>query len=116
MFFKKTPLTDFEQLVREHLDRKIISGRGIFIQEATKKSTLYVINYELERWTEAEESDTLELQSELKKYFEYMIKNMSDEIGYVILFRNKFFVFKTRVRSEKRKRGARCDQATFAFF
>jgi hypothetical protein len=112
LFFKKTPLTDFEQLVREHLDRKIIGGRGIFIQEATKKSTLYVINNELERWTEAEESDTLELQSELKKYFEYMIKNMSDEIGYVILFRNKFFVFKTRVRSEKRKRGARCDQAT----
>ena len=112
LYFTKTPLTDFEQMIKEHLDKKIIAGRGIFIQESSKKSTLYVLNKEQERWTQAEESDTMELQGELKSMFDHMMKNMSNEIGYVILFRNKFFVFKTRVRSEKRKRGARCDQAT----
>jgi hypothetical protein len=112
LYFTKTPLTDFEQMVKEHLDKKIIGGRGIFIQASSKKSTLYVLNKEHQRWVQAEESDTMELQGELKSMFDHMMKNMSNEIGYVILFRNKFFVFKTRVRSEKRKRGARCDQAT----
>ena len=107
----KDELDDYEQLVKNYLDKRIIkkgSVIGLFLQKQGK----YKLMIKKEsNWLPAEQSDYNDLANEIKNLVENILPNLNEVFGFINNFKGGELVFKTKDLSIKRSKGARCDQA-----
>ena len=72
---------------------------------------LVVLRYETTNWTTAEPEDERDFELLLAKVQTEQIRKMNMVVGFVSLFKMGYLVFKVKVMSKKRDKGARCDQS-----
>jgi hypothetical protein len=87
--------------------------KGMLLFDKKKKElfTLIVLRYESREWTTAEPEDERDFELLLGKVQTEQIRSMNMIIGFISLFKMEYLVFKVKVMSKKRDKGARCDQS-----
>jgi hypothetical protein len=86
-------------------------GMLLFDKKKKEQFTLVVLRYETREWTLAEPEDERDFELLLGKIQTEQIRSMNMLIGFVSLFKMEYLVFKVKVMSKKRDKGARCDQS-----
>ena len=86
-------------------------GLLLFHEKQKPNYTLVVLRYETREWTVAESEDQRDFKLLLDELQTKYIKNINTVVGFISLFKKEYLVFKVRVMSNKRDKGARCDQA-----
>jgi hypothetical protein len=87
--------------------------KGMLLFNKAKKEMfeLIVLRYETSNWTTAEPEDERDFELLLAKVQTEQIRKMNMVVGFVSLFKMGYLVFKVKVMSKKRDKGARCDQS-----
>jgi hypothetical protein len=86
-------------------------GMLLFNKDKKELFELVVLRYETHEWTSAEPEDERDFELLLAKVQTEQIKKMNMVIGFISLFKMEYLVFKVKVMSKKRDKGARCDQS-----
>jgi hypothetical protein len=86
-------------------------GMLLFNKEKQKLFELVVLRYETHEWVTAEPEDEQDFYLLLVKVQTEQIRKMNMVIGFISLFKMSYMVFKVKVMSKKRDKGARCDQS-----
>jgi hypothetical protein len=125
------PLPPFERMLLQYYSQQVIhrplvgrraasaatasvpEDKGMLLFNKAKKEMfeLVVLRYETSKWTTAEPEDERDFELLLAKVQTEQIKNMNAVVGFVSLFKMGYLVFKVKVMSKKRDKGARCDQS-----
>jgi hypothetical protein len=128
------PLTPFERMLLNYYSQQVIhrplvgrraiaakdsaaaspeDDKGMLLFNKKKKElfALVVLRYETREWTVAEPEDERDFQLLLGKIQTEQIRSMNMLIGFVSLFKMEYLVFKVKIMSKKRDKGARCDQS-----
>ena len=93
-------------------DKNISFKRNPKFNKAKKEMfELIVLRYETSNWTTAEPEDERDFELLLAKVQTEQIRKMNMVVGFVSLFKMGYLVFKVKVMSKKRDKGARCDQS-----
>lgn len=109
LYFTQT-LTDFEKKVKKYYDDLLLRHKGligIIVPKDNKQHLL--IKGEVE-WVQGEQEDYTDLTIELKKII-IPIGTYNQYIGFVGSFKSEYNIFKVKNMSDKRSKGARCDQS-----
>jgi hypothetical protein len=132
-------LTPFERMILQYYSRQVIhrplmgrraaaaaaaaadtkpssstpEDKGMLLFNKDKKELfeLLVLRYETHEWTSAEPEDERDFSLLLAKVQTEQIQKMNMVIGFISLFKMEYLVFKVKVMSKKRDKGARCDQS-----
>jgi hypothetical protein len=103
-------LTEFEQMIKEYYDSIVIESKNITSLLFNKDGKqVFMIKGENE-WLEAETEDLNDIAGGLEKYITE-IQDYNKFVGFVSLFKKETFVFKVKNMSDKKSKGARCDQS-----
>ena len=88
-------------------------GMLLFHEKQKPNYALVILRYETREWTVAEPEDQRDFKLLLDELQTNHIQNISNTevVGFISLFKKEYLVFKVRVMSNKRDKGARCDQA-----
>ena len=125
------PLTPFERMLLQYYSQQVIhrplvgrraaaaaaantpEDKGMLLFDKKRKElfTLIVLRYETREWTAAEPEDERDFELLLGKIQTEQIRSMNMIIGFISLFKLEYLVFKVKVMSKKRDKGARCDQS-----
>jgi Cdc6-like AAA superfamily ATPase len=129
------PLTPFERMLLNYYSQQVIhrplvgrralaakadaaaaaatedQGMLLFDKKNKELFALVVLRYETREWTVAEPEDERDFKLLLGKIQTEQIRSMNMLIGFVSLFKMEYLVFKVKVMSKKRDKGARCDQS-----
>ena len=125
-------LSPFERMILQYYARQVIhrplTGRraaaaasavsvpedkGMLLFNKSKKELfeLVVLRYETREWVSAEPEDERDFSLLLAKVQTEQIQKMNMMVGFISLFKMEYLVFKVKVMSKKRDKGARCDQS-----
>ena len=126
-------LSPFERMILQYYSRQVIhrplvgrraaaaaaatasspEDKGMLLFNKRKKELfeLVVLRYETPEWVSAEPEDERDFSLLLAKVQTEQIKKMNMMIGFISLFKMEYLVFKVKVMSKKRDKGARCDQS-----
>jgi hypothetical protein len=87
--------------------------KGMLLFNKAKKELfeLVVLRYETREWVPAEPEDERDFSLLLAKVQTEQIQKMNMMVGFISLFKMEYLVFKVKVMSKKRDKGARCDQS-----
>jgi len=87
--------------------------KGMLLFNKAKKELfeLVVLRYETREWVSAEPEDERDFSLRLAKVQTEQIQKMNMMVGFISLFKQEYLVFKVKVMSKKRDKGARCDQS-----
>jgi len=87
--------------------------KGMLLFNKAKKELfeLVVLRYETREWVSAEPEDERDFSLLLAKVQTEQIQKMNIMVGFISLFKMEYLVFKVKVMSKKRDKGARCDQS-----
>jgi hypothetical protein len=132
------PLTQFERMLLNYysqqvIDRPLVGKRAsiaaagggggaaasvakdqgmlLFHEKKEPSYALVVLRYETREWTTAEPEDERDFKLLLGELQTRHIQNMNMVIGFVSFFKKEYLIFKVKVMSKKRDKGARCDQS-----
>ena len=92
---------------------KMPEDKGMLLFDKKNKDlyVLVVLRYETREWVIAEPEDERDFDLLLGKIQTDQIQRMNMIIGFISLFKAEYLVFKAKVMSKKRDKGARCDQS-----
>lgn len=133
------PLTSFERMLLNYYSQQVISRRlvgkraagaasagtaaaaaaatpqdlGLLLFHEKKEPAyaLVILRYETREWTTAEPEDERDFELLLGELQTTHIRSMNMVVGFISLFKKEYFIFKVKVMSKKRDKGARCDQS-----
>lgn len=132
------PLTQFERMLLNYYSQQVIdrplagkraslaaAGGGggaavsapkdqgllLFHEKKEPAFALVVLRYETREWMEAEPEDERDFKLLLGSLQTTYIQNMNMVIGFISFFKKEYLIFKVKVMSKKRDKGARCDQS-----
>ena len=128
------PLTSFERMLLNYYSQQVISRRlvgrraagaagaasattpqdlGLLLFHEKKELAyaLVILRYETREWTTAEPEDERDFELLLGELQTSHIRSMNMVVGFISLFKKEYFIFKVKVMSKKRDKGARCDQS-----
>jgi len=131
------PLTSFERMLLNYYSQQVSSRRlvgrraagaagaasaasattpqdlGLLLFHEKKEPafTLVILRYETREWTTAEPEDERDFELLLGELQTTHIRSMNMVVGFISLFKKEYFIFKVKVMSKKRDKGARCDQS-----
>ena len=128
------PLTSFERMLLNYYSQQVISRRlvgrraagaagaasattpqdlGLLLFHEKKELAyaLVILRYETREWTTAEPEDERDFELLLGELQTTHIRSMNMVVGFISLFKKEYFIFKVKVMSKKRDKGARCDQS-----
>jgi hypothetical protein len=125
------PLTPFERMLLNYYTQQVIvrplvgkralaatAATGprdqailLFHEKKEPQFSLIVLRYETKEWRPAEPEDERDYELILGNLQTKHIQNMNMVIGFLSLFKNEYFIFKIKMMSKKRDKGARCDQS-----
>ena len=129
---KVQPLSPFERMLLKYYAEQMISrplvGRkaaaasagtplpqdqGLIVFNESKEPpySLIVLRYETTEWKVAEPQDENDYELRLDEVQTRHIQNMNMVIGFISFFKKEYLIFKVKVMSKKRDKGARCDQS-----
>jgi hypothetical protein len=83
----------------------------LFHEKKDSQYALVVLRYETREWATAEPEDERDFELLLGKLQTTHIQNMNMVIGFISFFKKEYLIFKVKVMSKKRDKGARCDQS-----
>jgi hypothetical protein len=83
----------------------------LFHEKKEQQFALIVLRYETREWRPAEPEDERDFTLLLGKLQTTQIQNMNMIVGFVSFFKKEYLIFKVKVMSKKRDKGARCDQS-----
>jgi hypothetical protein len=83
----------------------------MLFNEGTPKYELIILRYETPEWIRAEHEDERDFSALITAKQSQQIKSMNGIIGFVTFFKNEYLIFKVKMMTKKRDKGARCDQA-----
>jgi hypothetical protein len=83
----------------------------MLFNEGTPKYELIILRYETPEWIRAEHEDERDFSALIIAKQSQQIKSMNGIIGFVTFFKNEYLIFKVKMMTKKRDKGARCDQA-----
>jgi hypothetical protein len=86
-------------------------GLLLFHEKKDPQYALVVLRYETREWATAEPEDERDFELLLGKLQTTHIQNMNMVIGFISFFKKEYLIFKVKVMSKKRDKGARCDQS-----
>jgi hypothetical protein len=86
-------------------------GLLLFHEKKEPAFALVVLRYETREWMEAEPEDERDFKLLLGSLQTTYIQNMNMVIGFISFFKKEYLIFKVKVMSKKRDKGARCDQS-----
>lgn len=86
-------------------------GLLLFHEKKDPPYSLVVLPYETREWRIAEPEDERDYELLLGKLQTTHIQNMNMVIGFISFFKKEYLIFKVKVMSKKRDKGARCDQS-----
>ena len=86
-------------------------GLLLFHEKKEPPCALVVLPYETREWRIAEPEDERDYELILDEYQTKHIQNMNMVIGFISFFKKEYLIFKVKVMSKKRDKGARCDQS-----
>jgi len=86
-------------------------GLLLFHEKKDPPYALVVLPYESREWRLAEPEDERDYELLLGKLQTNHIQNMNMVIGFISFFKKEYLIFKVKVMSKKRDKGARCDQS-----
>lgn len=86
-------------------------GLLLFHEKKDSQYALVVLRYETREWATAEPEDERDFELLLGKLQTTHIQNMNMVIGFISFFKKEYLIFKVKVMSKKRDKGARCDQS-----
>ncbi len=86
-------------------------GMLLFNKNSKDLFELVVLRYETREWSIAEPEDKRDFETLLAKVQTEQIRQMNMIVGFISLFKMEYLVFKVKVMSKKRDKGARCDQS-----
>ena len=86
-------------------------GMLLFDKKNDDLYALVVLRYETREWVMAEPEDERDFELLLGNIQTEQIQSMNMIIGFISLFKMEYLVFKAKVMSKKRDKGARCDQS-----
>merc|ERR1712224_930240 len=92
----KPELTDYESLIKQYIDKRILSKNsliGLFLQKKGKHKLM--IKKE-SSWEEAQDSDKVDLAEEISKLIDGIIPNLNEVFGFINNFKGGELVFKTK--------------------
>jgi hypothetical protein len=130
-------LTPFERMILQYYSRQVIhrplvgrraaaaagaagaagaaalEDKGMLLFNKAKKELfeLVVLRFETHEWVSAEPEDERDFSLLLAEVQTKQIQKMNMIIGFISLFKMEYLVFKVKVMSKKRDKGARCDQS-----
>lgn len=129
-------LSPFERMILQYYSRQVIhrplvgrraaalaaqssaavsspEDKGMLLFNKAKKELfeLIVLRYETIEWAPAEPEDERDFSLLLAKVQTEQIQKMNMMVGFISLFKMEYLVFKVKVMSKKRDKGARCDQS-----
>lgn len=129
-------LSPFERMILQYYSRQVIhrplvgrraaalaaqsyaavssqEDKGMLLFNKAKKELfeLVVLRYETREWVPAEPEDERDFSLLLAKVQTEQIQKMNMMVGFISLFKMEYLVFKVKVMSKKRDKGARCDQS-----
>ena len=130
------PLTSFERMLLNYYSQQVISRRlvgkraagaasagtaaaatpqdlGLLLFHEKKEPAyaLVILRYETREWTTSEPEDERDFELLLGELQTTHIRSMNMVVGFISLFKKEYFIFKVKVMSKKRDKGARCDQS-----
>jgi hypothetical protein len=133
------PLTSFERMILKYYSQQVISRRlvgkraaaaaaaasaasaaaatpqdlGLLLFHEKKEPAyaLVVLRYETREWATAEPEDERDFELLLGELQTSHIRSMNMVVGFISFFKKEYFIFKVKVMSKKRDKGARCDQS-----
>ena len=90
-----------------------LEDKGMLLFDKNNKDlyVLVVLRYETKEWIVAEPEDERDFEVLLGNIQTEQIQRMNMIIGFISLFKTEYLVFKAKVMSKKRDKGARCDQS-----
>ena len=110
LYFKTTPLNDFDKVVKKYYDNIILKDKGIegiIIPKDTKQFLLVKGNDE---WINGQQEDYTDLAGKIKKLI-ISINEYNIYVGFITMFKKEYNIFKVKNMEDKRSKGARCDQS-----
>ena len=133
------PLTPFERMILNYysqqvIDRPLVGKRAsiaaagggggaavtsvpkdqgllLFHEKKEPSFALVVLRFETREWVVAEPEDERDFKLLLGELQTRHIQNMNMVIGFISFFKKEYLIFKVKVMSKKRDKGARCDQS-----
>jgi Cdc6-like AAA superfamily ATPase len=86
-------------------------GILLFHEKKDPQYSLIVLRYESKEWRTAEPEDERDYELILGNLQSKHIQNMNMIIGFISFFKKEYLIFKIKLMSKKRDKGARCDQS-----
>jgi hypothetical protein len=83
----------------------------LFHEKKEPQYAMIVLRHETNEWLPAEPEDERDYKLILGNLQTKHIQNMNMIIGFITLFKKEYFIFKIKMMSKKRDKGARCDQS-----
>ena len=129
---KIQPLSPFERMLLNYYAEQIISrpligrkaaaasagtpppqdqGLVVFNESKERPYSLIILRYETAEWRIAEPEDERDYKHRLDDVQTRHIQNMNMVLGFISFFKKEYLIFKVKVMSKKRDKGARCDQS-----
>ena len=108
--YNKEERTDLEKNIKAYYDSRIMKSKGVTGIILAKDNKPVLLIYDNNIWKRALNEDYTDLASELKKRV-IDINNMNTYVGFIGNFKNEYNIFKVKNMTDKRSKGARCDQS-----
>jgi hypothetical protein len=86
-------------------------GLVVFNESKEPHYSLIILRYETAEWRIAEPEDERDYKLRLDDVQTRHIQNMNMVLGFISFFKKEYLIFKVKIMSKKRDKGARCDQS-----
>jgi hypothetical protein len=110
IYFKdENRLNDTEREIKKYYDEHLLENKGIIGIIIPKENKQFLLVKGNEKWDNGQQEDYTDLTPELKKL---VIKtdDYNEYVGFIANFKNEYNIFKVKHMTDKRSKGARCDQ------
>ena len=96
----------------EKAQESVAEDLGLMLfNEGSPRYELIILRYETPEWISAEHEDERDFSTLITAKQTQQIRSMNGIIGFVTFFKNEYLIFKVKMMTKKRDKGARCDQA-----
>lgn len=103
-------MTTMEEKIKRYYDGRIMENKGVVGIIWPKDNKQFLLVKGANEWSPGEQEDYTDLTPELKKTI-IPIDNYNTYVGFIGNFKNEYNIFKVKNMTDKRSKGARCDQS-----
>jgi hypothetical protein len=103
-------MTTMEEKIKRYYDGRIMENKGVIGIIWPKDNKQFLLVKGANEWSPGEQEDYTDLTPELKKTI-IPIDNYNTYVGFIGNFKNEYNIFKVKNMTDKRSKGARCDQS-----